>query len=133
MSLEFSPDCFYVDLSIKNQIFGVAKQSNQTGVGIMGMGPSPFGFNNTGMYDLILTTMYKQGVIASPAFSLDLRDYDNTTGSIIFGGLDKKKFSGSLAKVPFETVQTKGSDGKTFAHYRYVTWMPALGLRDLML
>jgi hypothetical protein len=67
-------------LVIQNQIFGVANASTKTGVGIMGMGPSPFGFNNTGFYPLILTTMVQQGLIKSPAFSLDLRNPDNATG-----------------------------------------------------
>jgi hypothetical protein len=107
-------------LTVENQIFGVANASNQTGIGIMGFGPSPFGFNNSGYYPFVVTSMAKQGLIKSPAFSLDLRDYDNSTGSIIFGGLDKKKFSGSLAKIPFITQDMKGSKGQTFPVTRYV-------------
>lgn len=84
----------------------------------MGIGPSPFGFNNSGMYPLILTNLAQQGVIKSAAFSLDLRDYDNATGSIIFGGVDKKKYTGALTQIPFETVQLQSSGGDKFTDYR---------------
>lgn len=67
-------------LTLKNQIFGVANASNQTAIGIMGMGPPPFGFNNSGLYPLILTTMAQEGLIQSRAFSLDLKDVNNATG-----------------------------------------------------
>lgn len=100
-------------MTIKNQIFGVANASNQTGIGIMGMAPSANGWNNEGMYPLILTTMAKSGAIKSPAFSLDLRNTDNATGTLLFGGVDKSKFSGSLVQVPFETV-TQTYKGQKF-------------------
>lgn len=97
-------------LTISKQQFGVAKVTNATALGIMGMGPSSLAGYNTSQqpYSLILDSMASQGQIASRAFSLDLRDYDNSTGSIIFGGLDNKKFSGSLQTLPLESVQMKG-------------------------
>ena len=66
----------------------------------------------------MLSNMAKQGVIASRAFSLDLRDFDNTTGSLIFGGVDKSKFSGSLSAVNFVSQQVKFSNGQTQTQYR---------------
>lgn len=105
-------------MSVDGQVFGVAKSSNQTGVGIMGFGPPPFGFNNSDSYPLILTSMAKQGAIKSPAFSLHLNDFNNTKGAVIFGGVDKKKYKGSLAKIPFKTVQFKTDDGQKFDHTR---------------
>ena len=69
-------------------------------------------------YSLMLSNMAKQGVIASRAFSLDLRDFDNTTGSLIFGGVDKSKFSGSLSAVNFVSQQVKFSNGQTQTAYR---------------
>jgi hypothetical protein len=67
----------------------------------------------------MLSNMAHQGLIQSRAFSLDLRDYDNTTGSLIFGGVDKSKFTGSLAPIKFATVDFKYSDGSTQTDYRY--------------
>lgn len=104
-------------ITITNQQFGVANQTNATSQGIMGIGPNPNdGYNSSLPYSLILETMVTQGQIASRAFSLDLRDYDNSTGSIILGGLDKKKFSGSLTTLPIEDVEMTSpsyNDGKT--------------------
>ncbi|KAK3381816.1 aspartic peptidase domain-containing protein [Podospora didyma] len=115
-------------LQFDNQIFGVAKQSNGTGIGIMGFGPSAYGFENNVTYPLILTNMAKQKVINSPAFSLDLRDYDNSTGSLIFGGVDKKKYAGSLAKIPFKKLLTKYSTGEPFNSTSYYLTVKSMSL-----
>ena len=75
-------------MTIENQIFGVANASNQTALGIMGIGPSSLdGFNKSKPYGLILDSLATQGHINSRAFSLDLRDYDNSTGTPRFQGL----------------------------------------------
>lgn len=115
-------------LSITDQIFGVAKTSNQTGIGIMGFGPPPFGFNNSNYYPLILSTMAKQGVIKSPAFSMHLGDLDNTTGTITFGGVDKKKYQGALAKIPFRPVEVTVEGGQKFQHTHYYVNMKSMKL-----
>jgi hypothetical protein len=106
-------------VTISNQIFGVANASNQSATGILGIAPNPLGFNDTPEYpySLMLTNMQKQGLIQSRAFSLDLRDFDNTTGSLIFGGVDKSRYKGALQQVPFETVDVKASDGSTVKQY----------------
>ncbi|KAK4447298.1 putative secreted aspartic proteinase protein [Podospora aff. communis PSN243] len=117
-------------LTINDQIFGVAQASNQTGVGIMGFGPPPWGFNNSGMYPMILTSMARQGVINSPAFSMHLGDLDNSTGTITFGGVDKKKYKGSLAKIPFRTQQFKTSDGQPFDHTSYYVNIKSIRLTN---
>ncbi|KAK0723341.1 aspartic peptidase domain-containing protein [Lasiosphaeria miniovina] len=110
-------------LSVDSQIFGAATDSNQTGIGIMGFGPARGGYNNSGTYPLFLTQLAKSGAIASPAFSLDLRDLDNATGSIVFGGVDKKKYMGALATIPFQTVSRKysNSDSTYEEHSYYLT------------
>ncbi|KAK1750368.1 acid protease [Echria macrotheca] len=117
-------------LKIDDQIFGVAKTSQRTGIGIMGFGPGSFGFNNSGTYPLILTTMARQKVIASPAFSMHLNHLDNKTGSVLFGGVDKKKYSGSLAKIPFITVEKKFSNGQSFQHTSYYVKVKGAKLAD---
>lgn len=132
------------DLTITKQQFGVANVTNATALGIMGLGPnSAYGYNMTpGTYSYILDSLatrtsgfqcaYKdyatcdgsltcaiEGQIASRAFSLDLRDYDNSTGALIFGGLDNKKFSGSLQTLPLESVQMT-IDGTQMTDYGQV-------------
>lgn len=90
-------------LEISGQQFGVAEDSKFLPFGIMGMGPNPwYGYDST---NLILDSMASQGLIASRAFSLDLRNDYDADGSIIFGGLDVKKFLGPLQTLPFESPQ----------------------------
>lgn len=115
-------------VSIDSQIFGVAKSSNQTGVGIMGFGPPPYGFNNSNFYPMVLTTMAKQGAIKSPAFSLHLNDFNASEGSVVFGGVDKKKYTGSLAKIPFQTVEFEASNGDKFGHSSYYVTIKSMKL-----
>lgn len=92
----------------------------------MGMGSSLIhGYNTSRQpYSLILDSMASQGQVESRAFSLNLGGYDDSTGSIIFGGLDKKKFSGSLQTLPLDSVQRKrvSQTGEkiTFTGYGYV-------------
>ncbi|KAK2607621.1 hypothetical protein N8I77_006284 [Diaporthe amygdali] len=123
-------------LEIKGQQFGVANVTNATALGIMGMGPnSAYGYNSsTQPYSLILDSMASQGLIASRAFSLDLKNYDNATGSIIFGGLDKKKFLGSLQTLPLESPQMSagaygdGSDDEKYTNHGYFVTVQSLSM-----
>lgn len=90
-------------LEISGQQFGVAEDSKFFTVGVMGMGPNPsYGYDST---NLILDSMASQGLIASRAFSLDLRNSYDADGSITFGGLDVKKFLGPLQTLPLESPQ----------------------------
>ncbi|KAK5998859.1 Candidapepsin-1 [Cladobotryum mycophilum] len=87
---------------IKNQTFGVVESSKGQSQGIMGLAPDlKGGFAGTQPYSLLLNTMAEQGVIASRVFSMDLRHSDSETGALIYGGLDRNKFIGSLQKQPF--------------------------------
>lgn len=38
--------------------------------------------------------------------------FETSPGTLIFGGIDKKKYSGSLVKIPFETLSFQ-VDGQT--------------------
>ena len=83
--------------SITKQVFAdVTKTSvNQ---GILGIG---YKTNEAaGDYDNVPVTLKKQGVIAKNAYSLYLNSPNAATGQIIFGGVDKAKYSGSLIAVP---------------------------------
>jgi hypothetical protein len=98
---------FYADTvalggaKIKNQTFGVVSQSNGQSQGILGLAPDlKAGFDVDEPYSLVLNSMAAQGVIASRVFSLDLRHADDQYGAVIYGGLDKSKFIGTLEKRP---------------------------------
>lgn len=88
-------------IQVKNQTFGVVTSSQGQAQGIMGLAPDvQGGFPGDRPYSLLLNTMADQGVIASRVFALDLRHSDSATGAIIYGGLDRSKFIGSLAARP---------------------------------
>ncbi|KAL7925573.1 aspartic peptidase domain-containing protein [Trichoderma austrokoningii] len=91
----------YVQLGssrINQQLFGVATDSEFASIGILGAGPSLSGWTNS--YPLVIDNLAKQGLINSRAFSLDIRGLGSDRGSVIYGGIDTKKFSGPLVKRP---------------------------------
>lgn len=92
-------------LQISGQKFGVANDTNGIALGIMGMGPNiVYGYNSSSQPSShILDSMASEGLIASRAFSLNLGEHEDSTGSIIFGGVDQKKFLGSLQTLPLES------------------------------
>lgn len=112
-------------LEISGQQFAVAYDSHSTAVGMMGIGPHvQYGYNSSSLrHTFVLDSMASQGLIASRAFSLDLRNRGNETGSIVFGGLDQKKFLGSLQTLPLESFETSagvhgnGTDHETNTSY----------------
>ncbi|MCJ1433695.1 hypothetical protein MMC27_003059 [Xylographa pallens] len=53
-------------------------------------------------YPSISELMVSSGVIQSNAYSLWLNSQGSTTGSLIFGGVNKGKYSGSLSTIPIE-------------------------------
>ena len=107
--------------NITNQTFGVVTQSEDQGQGILGLAPDlRGGFDTEEPYSLVLNTMAKQGVISSRAFSLDLRHADAETGAIIYGGLDRNKFIGTLESRPI----VRGEQGE----FRLSIELDTLGL-----
>lgn len=106
--------------TIKEQIIGIATESHQIPLGILGMSPP---ISGKGDYPYVLDTMVAQGVIKSRAFALDLRGVDNPNGALIFGGLDTAKYIGALSKLPM----LDPSDTPGGANRYYVT-MTGVGL-----
>ncbi|RFU81125.1 secreted aspartic ase [Trichoderma arundinaceum] len=97
-------------IQVRNQTFGVVTASEGQSQGIMGLAPDVRdGFPGDEPYSLLLNTMADQGVIASRVFALDLRHSDSETGALIYGGLDRSKFIGSLEARPI----VPGSQGET--------------------
>ncbi|KAJ4254320.1 hypothetical protein NW762_009912 [Fusarium torreyae] len=84
--------------SIQNQQLGLASKSDRP-TGIMGLGFSAnVAANKT--YPTVVDNMVSQGLIERAAFSLWLNDVDSDQGTILFGGIDTKKFVGKLATLP---------------------------------
>ncbi|KAF4979380.1 hypothetical protein FZEAL_4421 [Fusarium zealandicum] len=86
--------------TIKKQQLGLAVESVRP-VGIMGLGFSANVAAKT-RYATVIENMVSQGYIDRAAFSLWLNDLNSDEGTILFGGIDKKKFVGKLATLPLE-------------------------------
>ncbi len=67
---------------VKAQQFGIAYQSPDLPFGILGVGPITY--SDEPQYDRFITSLAKQGFTKSRAFSLDLRDMSDTTGTCIW-------------------------------------------------
>lgn len=120
-SIQYMSDVIsFGDASISNQTFGVVTSSIGQGQGILGLGPDlKSGFSGSG-YNLVLSTMANQGLINSAVFSLDLRHMQSKTGAVIYGGLDRSKFIGSLERLPF----VRGAGGE----FRLAAQMSSVGV-----
>lgn len=77
---------------------GLADTSDIT-YGIMGIGFDADEAAAT-LYPNIIDKFYTSGLIGARAYSLYLDDLESSTGSILFGGVDSDKYSGSLIAVP---------------------------------
>ncbi|KAL7937143.1 acid protease [Trichoderma chlorosporum] len=108
-------------LRINQQVFGVATDSQFASVGILGAGPDLSGW--TSPYPFVIDNLAKQGFIKSRAFSLDIRGLDSDRGSVTYGGIDVKKFSGPLAKRPIIPAASS-PDGYT----RYWVYMDGMSI-----
>ncbi|MCJ1388246.1 hypothetical protein MMC18_001091 [Xylographa bjoerkii] len=59
-------------------------------------------YNGEDQYPSISELMVSSGAIQSNAYSLWLNSQDSTTGSLLFGGVNKGKYSGPLSTIPIE-------------------------------
>jgi hypothetical protein len=106
---------------ITNQTFGVVINSTGQSQGIMGLAPDlRGGFDSDEPYSLLLNSMAQEGIINSRVFAMDLRHADSETGAIIYGGIDRNKFIGSLEARPI----IRGLQGE----YRLAVQLNTLGL-----
>ncbi|MCJ1384053.1 hypothetical protein MMC17_007169 [Xylographa soralifera] len=90
-------------MSLMNQTFGLTQSINNPNkaniIPIMGVGfPNSEASNIT--YPSVVQQMKSQGLIDVQAYSVWLNDPNAQAGSILFGGIDTAKYSGSLASVP---------------------------------
>ncbi|KAL7945577.1 acid protease [Trichoderma barbatum] len=108
-------------LKINQQLFGVATDSEFASVGILGAGPDLSGW--TSPYPFVIDNLATQGLIKSRAFSLDIRGLDSDRGSVIYGGIDTKKYSGAMAKKAIIPA-AESPDGYT----RYWVYMDGMSI-----
>lgn len=80
--------------------FGMATASEDLNEGILGIG---FGKGVNLNYSNFIDALQEQGVTNTKAFSVALGESTTAGGSVIFGGVDTKKFSGSLASLDIES------------------------------
>lgn len=93
-----------VDASVTGLQFGNVDKTT-AGFGILGIGLTSLE-STSNTYPNLPALLAKQGVISKNAYSLYLSSTDAIQGSILFGGVDKAKYTGSLTKFPV----TSGSD-----------------------
>ncbi|KAK8851668.1 aspartic peptidase domain-containing protein [Apiospora arundinis] len=85
--------------AIKNLEMGHAHTVIKVNSGILGLGLRA-GETPNGNYPNVMDLFYDQGLIGTKAFSLYLNAQDSPTGNLLFGGIDKAKFTGDLLAVP---------------------------------
>jgi hypothetical protein len=77
--------------------------STSISIGIMGIGYAAAEANtqtgNGTVYPNLIEAMVNAGLVNSKAYSLWLNDLDASTGSILFGGIDTKKYTGDLVSI----------------------------------
>lgn len=89
--------------SIADLQFGIGYNSNSP-EGILGVGYTADEAQTSSQksYPNLPQAMANAGLIQSNAYSLWLNDLDANTGSILFGGVDTAKYTGSLQSVPIQ-------------------------------
>lgn len=86
------------DTVIESLQMGLANQT-ASGTGVLGIGYTANEAAQT-LYPNLVDQMVAQDFIPTKAYSLYLNDYQSSTGSILFGGVDTEKFIGGLTVIP---------------------------------
>jgi hypothetical protein len=91
--------------------FGVANQTEDLNEGILGLG---WGYGKNLAYNNLIDQLAAQGAISTKAISIGLGDVDEkNAGTLLFGAVDTKKFSGDLISNSILGPQ----DGETLNRY----------------
>jgi hypothetical protein len=106
---DYATDTFkFGDVTLENQRFGVGLVSTST-QSILGIGyplnEASVQFTNDVTYPNVPQNLMINGYISSNAYSLWLNDLDASTGSILFGGVNTDKYSGTLQTLPIVSVR----------------------------
>ncbi|OKL56473.1 hypothetical protein UA08_08199 [Talaromyces atroroseus] len=97
--------------SVKNLTMAYATYAAYVPTGVMGIG---FDTNEAitdeygSPYPNFVDVLVSQNVTKTKAYSLWLNDLDSSTGNILFGGYDTKKFSGELLTVDIQPDEMSG-------------------------
>ncbi|OKL56926.1 putative aspartic-type endopeptidase opsB [Talaromyces atroroseus] len=87
--------------------FGVGFTSSSS-AGVLGIGYTAdevqVNYAEQTPYANLPEALVNNGVINSVAYSLWLNDLDSNTGSILFGGVDSGKYTGTLETLPIQTI-----------------------------
>ncbi|KAK9452853.1 acid protease [Dipodascopsis uninucleata] len=119
---DFAKDAVHIGgITIQNMTMGVVTSGNTTN-GIMGLGypaneaiVSKLSYEHA--YDNLPVLLVKQRFISSRTFSLWLNDLDASKGSILFGGIDTKKFYGHLVDFDILTASKKSDRPTPYQFY----------------
>lgn len=110
------------DTKLEKAIFAVADTTNSTpgvfGVGYPGNEATVIDVNTLKVdkskeYSNFPVMLKEEGLIDTVSYSLWLNDPDSKEGNILFGGVDHKKYSGKLGKVPFINLEPEYFENPT--------------------
>jgi hypothetical protein len=106
---DYATDTFrFGDVTLDKQRFGVGLVSTST-QSILGIGyplnEASVQFANDVTYANVPQNLMNNGYISSNAYSLWLNDLDASTGSILFGGVNTDKYSGTLQTLPIVKIR----------------------------
>ncbi|KAK7205658.1 aspartic peptidase domain-containing protein [Myxozyma melibiosi] len=104
--------------TVANLTVGIATDANAT-QGIMGIGYDTneaviFTAGASRRYQNLPDLLVSQGFIESRVYSLWLNDQNAKTGSVLFGGIDTEKYSGSLVTLPFIADEGESTPSEFF-------------------
>ncbi|KAK3989894.1 aspartic peptidase domain-containing protein [Cladorrhinum sp. PSN332] len=109
--------------ALQNVIFGIGQASTDLAWGIGGIGHG-IGFNTR--YNNLIDELYVQGITRSRAFSISLgSQFDDNAGTVVFGGVDTRKFSGTIHR--FDNLPPQ-MEGKRDGPWRYWIQLDSVGL-----
>lgn len=109
--------------ALENVVFGIGQASNDLVWGIAGVGHGN-GFNTH--YNNLIDELFVQGVTQSKAFSISLgSQFDDNAGTVVFGGVDTRKFSGPFHR--FDNLPPQ-LEGRKNGPWRYWIQLDSVGL-----
>lgn len=106
------------NVNVTDLSFAIANRTSSH-IGVLGIGlpglettnvGSTVGYSNGYQYENLPMRLKSSGVINTNAYSLYLNKATSLTGSILFGGVDHAKYSGSLQLIPVLRLPLQGRD-----------------------
>lgn len=102
-TVQLSPD----GPTVTGQTLGDASDVSQITFSIFGIGyksnEASAAYGGNFHYDNFPVNLKKQGYVEKNAYSLFLTDKDAVHGSVLFGGIDNAKYTGSLKELPIQS------------------------------